>query len=347
MSNLIISQVCNLACNYCFAQESMRTWRADRSQHYISTEAFEERLNFLERSGIREIRLLGGEPTLHPDFFALLQQAQKRGRRILVFSHGWLDEKTLTALESLPDTALMIMVNMNAQSKPGTESEYSPARREKIMQRLGTRATLGFNIHSAGCDLVPLIDLIERTHIRRVIRLGLAQPAWNGNNAYLHPKQYPLVGQKIARFGQMASDAGIKLEFDCGFVPCMFSEADRKSLQQLHPDLGWHCNPIPDIDIEGQAFHCFPLSRKIFTTFNDSENADGIRNRLIEQAKPYRQAGIYRECSSCMLKSKGECPGGCLSATLRRYHQASSRLVVPHDVLYPDKSTTNQERRPL
>jgi hypothetical protein len=339
MSNLIVSQVCNMACSYCFAQESMRAWRTDRSQRYISLEAFEERLDFLERSGIREIRLLGGEPTLHPEFPALLQQAQKRGRRILVFSHGWLNEKTFTAIESLPETAIMIMVNMNAQPKPGTGAKYSQVRRERILQRLGTRATLGFNIHSPACDLLPLIELIERTHTRRVIRLGLAQPSWNGNNVYLHPKQYPLVGEKIARFGQKAREAGIKLEFDCGFVPCMFSEADRPLLQQSHPDLGWHCNPIPDIDIEGQAFHCFPLSRKIHTTFGDSENADGIRNRLIEQAKPYRPAGIYRECSSCALKSKGECPGGCLSAMLRRYHQASASLIVSQDILSLERST--------
>jgi hypothetical protein len=339
MSNLIISQVCNMACSYCFAQESMRTWRDDRSQHYISLEAFERRLDFLERSGIREIRLLGGEPTLHPGFSTLLQQAQKRGRRILVFSHGWLDEKTLTAIESLPETALMIMVNMNAQPKPGSTGKYSPAKREKVLQRLGTRATLGFNIHSPACDLTPLIDLVERTHIRRVIRLGLSQPTWKGNNAYLHPKQYPLVGQKIARFGQLTSETGIKLEFDCGFVPCMFSEIDRESLKRSHPDLGWHCNPIPDIDIEGQAFHCFPLSRKIYTAFHESENADGIRDRLIEQVKPYRFAGIYRECSSCMLKSNGECPGGCLSATLRRYHQASARVVIPQGIFSTQRST--------
>jgi hypothetical protein len=347
MSNLIISQVCNMACSYCFAQESMQAWRTGRSQRYISQDAFEERLDFLERSGIREIRLLGGEPTLHPEFPALLQQAQKRSRRILVFSHGWLDEKTLAALESVPDTDLMIMVNMNAQPKQSSAVKFSPVRREKILQRLGTRATLGFNIHSPACDLLPLIELIEKTRIRRVIRLGLAQPSWNGNNVSLHPKQYPLVGQKIARFGQKVREAGIKLEFDCGFVPCMFSETDREVLQKYHPDLGWHCNPIPDIDIEGQAFHCFPLSRKIHTTFSNSENADAVRNRLMEQAKPYRPAGIYRECSSCVLKSKGECPGGCLSATLRRYHQASTRIVIPYDVLYPDKSTTNEERRPL
>lgn len=345
MANLIISQVCNLACDYCFAQDFMRGSPADRSQHYISKAAFEERLDFLERSDIREIRLLGGEPTLHPFFFALIQQAQKRGRRILVFSHGWLDENTIVSLESLPDTVVRIMVNMNAQPRPRTVAKYSPVRREKILQRLGTRATLGFNVHSPDFDLTPLVDLIKKIDIRRVIRLGLAQPVWNGNNTYLHPKQYPLVGQKIARFGRIASEAGIKLEFDCGFVPCMFPKTDRESLQQCHPDLGWHCNPIPDLDIDGQAFHCFPLSKKISTPLLLGESASEIRNRLIEQAKPYRTAGIYRECSVCTSKIKGDCTGGCLSATLRRYHQATSRLVVPRGVLYPKESIINQERR--
>ena len=341
MSNLIISRVCNMACDYCFARQSMRLWQSDRSQQFISAAVFEERLDFLERSDVREIRLLGGEPTLHPDFFSLLRQAQKRGRRILVFSHGWLDEKTSAFLESRSDTAILIMINMNAQPRLETSEKYSPARRRKILKRLGSLATLGYNIHGPGFDLEPLIKLIDGTGIRRVIRLGLAQPVWNGNNAWLHPKLYPLVGQKIARFGKLAVEAGIKLEFDCGFVPCMFSEANREALQTQHPDLDWHCNPIPDLDIEGQAFHCFPLSGKISTTFTASERASEVRNRLIEQAKPYRTAGIYRECSVCKSKINGDCPGGCLSATLRRYHQAGTSLVVPREVFYPTTSPVN------
>ena len=194
---------------------------------------------------------------------------------------------------------------------------------------------MGFNIHDPGFDLTPLIKLIDGTGIRRVLRLGMAQPVWKGNNTWLHPKQYALVGQKIARFGKLASETGIKLEFDCGFVPCMFSEADREALQNRHSDLGWHCNPVPDLDLEGQAFHCFPLSAKISTIFTVGENAGDIRDRLIEKAKSYRLAGIYRECSVCTLKSKGDCPGGCLSATLRRFHPAGSRLVVPREVLHP------------
>lgn len=335
MANLIISRLCDMACSYCFARDFMKEQSTNGSPHFITLADFEKRLDFLTRSDIREIRLLGGEPTLHPDFATLLRQAYQRGRRILVFTHGWLEESALAALEALPETAVMVMVNMNAQPRSKNESKYSPTRREQILKRLGSRLTLGYNIHTPVFDLEPLLDLISRTGIRHVIRLGLAQPALNGSNTYLHPRLYPVVGQRIAHFGQAASRAGIKLEFDCGFVPCMFSADDRQAMQHDHPDLGWHCDPIPDLDLDDQAFHCFPLARKVHTTFNTAEDITAIRDRLIEQVKPYRISGIYRECSSCDFKMNGECPGGCLSSTLHRFHPAQIRLQVPGSALQP------------
>ena len=317
MANLIISRVCNIDCDYCFAREALRP-SPNSSENYVAPDTFETWLDFLDRSNIDEIRLLGGEPTHHPQFGLLLERSLERGKKILLFSHGGFSEEILGLLESLPDERLRVMVNISARSSRGNRLQK---RRRITLKRLGSRVILGYTIAHTDLHLESLLKLIDRFSLCRVIRLGLAQPVWEGSNTYLHPKQYPIIGRKIIEFGKMAKDMDIKIEFDCGFVPCMFSSQDREWLEQAFPNLGWHCNPVLDLNIDGRSFHCFPLAQKTFVYFQDGQKADQIRAQMTESLRLYRIAGIYPECSHCSLKAKGNCPGGCMSLTLCRYRE--------------------------
>lgn len=339
MANLIINRSCQLQCSHCFASSVLNT----HSSPYVSADVFEEWLNFLERSDIQEIRLIGGEPTLHPQFIALLKQALRRQKRILIFSHGWLNERVLRFLESLPETAVSVMVNINAHPSNLPDHVQKQTYRKRVLQRLGGRAILGYTICNPDFDLGPIFALIDELGLERVLRLGLAQPVWNGKNKYLHPKQYPLVGQKIALFWPLACSANIKLEFDCGFVPCMFSEDERALLRDAQPDLEWHCSPVLDVDIDNHVYHCFPLSAKVFSILGKEECATEIRARMIQQTNLYRPAGIYPKCSRCPIRDREQCPGGCLAATLKRYRQAEVEFTL-HGYLPPKGGHHEQEK---
>jgi hypothetical protein len=47
--------------------------------------------------------------------------------------------------------------------------------------------------------------------------------------------------------------------------------------------------------------------------------------RFSARMRPFRTAGIYRECSDCPFRSDGRCPGGCLAAALGRFRKAGRR----------------------
>lgn len=343
MANLVVSNLCNLSCPYCFAGGLLegvshampagsplpdRRETASR-QRFITMENLEARLDFLDSSGINEIRLIGGEPTLHPLFPEVVQRTARRGKHLVIFTHGLLSERALSCLENLPAENCTVLVNMNATSRSGQAGEREQQVRRRVLKRLGVRAILGFNIYRPEFQCDTLLPLVEEAGCRKAIRLGLAQPVFQGRNFVLHPKQYPAAGAKIARFGRLAAQYGIQLEFDCGFVRCMFSETDLESLRRAHADLGWRCGPVLDITLDDLALHCFPLGGKFSIRFDASQEATALRSALEACTRPFRQAGIYKECSACRYKLLNECSGGCLSATLRRFYQADFRLAVP------------------
>lgn len=330
MANLIVSTVCPMRCSFCFAGEQ-RAKTGRGSSAYLSLGEFDHRLAFLDRSGIGEVRLIGGEPTLHPRFPELIARA--RGRRIVVFTNGLIPQRALACLESLPESECTVLVNMNATRRPDGPGAAETRHRSAVVHRLGGRAKLGFTIFRVDFDLDPLFDLVTESGAQRRIRLGLAQPILGGGNEYLHPKQYPAVGRRIVDFAERGASAGISLELDCGFVRCMFSDADIEILSNVGTDLGWRCNPVLDVGLDGIVSHCFPLAGSVDTHLTSDLGAAELRSRLAASTHPYRLAGIYRRCSRCPLKQRGECTGGCLAATMRRFRQRTIQVAVPQGAI--------------
>src|SRR5689334_2712580 len=104
MANLEIASICNLNCPFCFAHKYMVEAVRDHKDKFISIRDYQLHLDFLDRSNIDQVRLIGGEPTLHPEFPLLIQLAQERNKKIAVFSNGLMPPKALQSLQTIsPD----------------------------------------------------------------------------------------------------------------------------------------------------------------------------------------------------------------------------------------------------
>jgi hypothetical protein len=323
MANLTISSVCNLDCPYCFTQDHREGLVAGNG--FVDVATFETWLDFVERSQIDQVRLLGGEPTLHPQFPELVGMARARGKRVMVFSNGLMPENALACLEELAPSECAVLVNVN---EPALEGERVHQRRRVTIRRLGERALLGFNIYRANFQAGFLMAIIEETGCQPVVRVGMAQPCLSGRNAYIRPSQYRFIGTRIVRLAQAAAEKGIKLEFDCGFVRCMFTEGELETLRGLGTDVGWRCNPVLDVDISGRVVHCYPLAAFASLPLTPEAEAAALREAFEARTRPYRQAGVFRECSTCVWKGRGECPGGCLAVTMRRFRHTPFKVRV-------------------
>ena len=283
---------------------------------YMPMDEFEESLDFLERSEVGYVSLLGGEPTIHPQFAEMMDRAIARRFRVLVLSGGLIPERVMKKLETTSKDELSVMMNI---APPGGEfSRREEEKQKEVMRRLGSKVVLGLNIDSPGVALDFLLDWIDEYQLERAVRLGLAHPIVGGANAYLDPRDYPAVGRRVANFAFKARDADVQIEFDCGWVPCMFPDGVLEELGIPPQQVGLRCNPILDILPGRQVISCYPLAAVAREALPAEHDGRWLADRFTERLGSYRPMMLYRECATCAWRERGECSGGCIAKAMRR-----------------------------
>lgn len=325
MANLILTNLCNQRCSYCFAESYLQNDVNPLS--FVSVSTFEKYLNFLDRSHNDQVRLLGGEPTLHPSFSMFLKMSLQRGKNILLFSNGLMPKQALDAILEVPDSCIKVLINVTQTSvKAGIDLKK---RQYEVIQELGLRAFLGYTLYNLDPGLInPIIDIVQSTKCSPSIRLGVAQPTASGNVSIL-PKQYRRIGRIVVEFVRKAHNANIQTELDCGFVRCMFSDSELTELNQMKVRLGWHCNPLIDIVSDESAIPCFPLSSEFMVENALDSSEEELMLRFKEKIKHLRIVGVFAECSTCKYRISEGCSGGCLSAAIQRIHKNTFHYSFP------------------
>lgn len=329
MLNLMLTRRCNQRCVYCFARGAMDAGGVQD----MDLETYRWALDLIRRGGGCEVRLLGGEPTLHPEFPAFTRMALDLGLNLLVFSNGRMPAAALDALQQAPVGRCHLVLNLWAHLDGKVPSVPRPtAGLADVLGRLGRRVVLGTTIWRLPSDLDGLLRVWDdaRWELAPSIRLGLAHPRQGEPNLYLHPKQYPALGQVLGDLARDCTARGIALQFDCGFVACMLDEETRAALSENGASLLFQCRPVLDLDPSGRRLsYCFASGIALDPRRTDARDLAGLRRRLEEMTDAYRAIGVYRACSVCPQHQADRCDGGCLSHRL-------ARLQVPAPVIPPE-----------
>ncbi|WP_338056454.1 radical SAM protein [Streptomyces torulosus] len=151
---LEITGKCQLTCpSLCYAKagptEGHGTMTADDWKQVISDAA---------RLGVKKVQFIGGEPTMHPSFEALVQRALAEGLDVQVYSNLYRVKLTHWELFAHPRVSL-------------ATSYYSddPAEHERVTGRKGSHAATRANIVQAVTRSIPLqVGIVEVFEGQRV-----------------------------------------------------------------------------------------------------------------------------------------------------------------------------------
>ena len=301
MSNLILTTDCQRKCSYCFAGD-------DRDKGLLfSWESFIKVVNFFPPA----INLLGGEPTLHPEFIRMLDYLLVNNFTIQVFTNGLLSDDLLIELVNtinkyeLKKDQLYFAVNVSSE-KYRTKDET--IKQIKFFKALTKLAYPSFTIYEKDTNLLFLLDLIKKYDLDPTIRLGIAMPVIGGSNIHLPAKLYKNVAQSIINLSENSDNATIV--FDCGFPLCMFTLEEISRLNKNEKnDFMFSCGQPLDIYPDLTVANCYPLSKLHKVSLNNFKTFNELNNYFRDGFST--PTGIYGDrCKECTFFKK-ICDGGC------------------------------------
>lgn len=99
-----ITHQCNLFCDYCFI-------KAGKNEEHLEKTVIIDLVQHLAENGLMEVRLTGGEPTLHPDFQEIYLEFIKKNIFVSVATNGLWSPKTIDFFKSVSNLWLIVSVD--------------------------------------------------------------------------------------------------------------------------------------------------------------------------------------------------------------------------------------------
>lgn len=314
MPNILLTQQCVRSCPYCFAKKHMADSEPDDiltwdNMIYIA--------DLLESSNEMALSLLGGEPTLHPQFVDFVLYLLERRFHVNVFTSGIMSEKMFNeverALSFVSPNSLSFVCNVNNPEK-SSFSELESVRR--FLKTFGHLTTPGFNIYKPDFNIDFIFQYINEYGLHRHIRLGLAHPIPGQHNIYVPIDKMRDMGDRLISYLPVLERMKAKAGFDCGFPLCIFTEEQiGKLFKHNSGRLSFGCGPAIDIGPDMTVWGCFPLSNIHKKSLYEFNTLHEIRDHYMQLHQKVRSevSGILNACDECSYREELLCSGGCLA----------------------------------
>ena len=321
MANVLLTTRCNLKCPYCFAQERL----ADGQKLSMAMSDVEKVIGFLKRSNHPFFRVMGGEPTLHPEFPRILQMALENGMRVDVLSNATWPESYNIIFQRISPRRLFFLLNVDHPDR------YVPRIWERIERNLAAvsgrdSVTLSFNIFEKEPRYEYVLELTRKYGINNV-RMSFSLPVVGANNAYLKLEDYKAMAPFVVEFARRAEESGVQVRMDNAVPLCMFSyEQAGELLMRGVVDLqrNVRCEPVIDIGPDLNVWCCFCLSKMWNRHLDEFKDLQEIQ-AYYRKAMGLYQSRLYPmdECNDCRYRELWNCQGGCLTHAVMKHGELS------------------------
>ncbi len=158
---------CNLSCGYCDTK-----W-ANRADTPAVLETAEEICVFVEKSGIINVTLTGGEPLLQKELYALIEMLMKNGRSVEIETNGSLPIDELSRKEYRP------IFTMDYKLSTSGMEDYMCLENFKYLAKQDTVKFVSGSITDLerAAEIIEKYALTERCHVYFSPVFGSIEPA--------------------------------------------------------------------------------------------------------------------------------------------------------------------------
>lgn len=313
MANIAVTAFCNLRCPYCFADEMINEQTAN-----ITLERYHEILDWLSRTPENHVGIIGGEPTIHPQFDKILEETNRYCREVntsaTLFTNGIMLDKFVDKIGN----AIGILINCNHPDGMTADQWRQFCNTMEHLHLLDwfhpgrERANIGCNLYAERTDYDYIWAIIDKYNIKR-LRVSVTAPI---TDEHRHNKEKYFEDMKpiFMDFVDKATERQIILGKDCSQIPdCYFTRQEMDRILKVMPDkMEPHfCEPVIDITPQFTATACFgcysPVDCREFPTVID------LRRWLLHNRSfPRMRENATGRCKKCKQHELMMCEGGCL-----------------------------------
>lgn len=334
MPNIMLTYRCNLHCSYCFANEFVNKEKTD-----ISLENFQKAIEFMTRSGETHVGLIGGEPTLHPNFQNFMESliSNQKVSGITVYTNGLLLDRYVP---QIVHPKVRVLVNCNSPQIIG-EKAYSTIRNNlDVLIRdyyMKDRINLGINLFSNELDYSYIMELLQRYGLHRV-RISVTVPDFSVCGDVDILQYFKDRKAFLLQFFKDMDGIQVLPYYDCNKPPyCVWTDEERNWLESYvakYPVsesnlVGNHsqCFPVIDILPNLQAVRCFGMSDFEKVSIQDYENVPDIASYFINQidSNAYKLSACEK-CRSCYERMIRHCTAGCIGFKAAQIHTCNAYI---------------------
>ena len=331
MSNIVVNEICNLRCPYCFASEFV-----NKQPKEMTMEDFKTALNFVlsDRSD-RQVGLIGGEPCLYPHINEALRMALNdvRADPVMIYTNGVELEKIDP--ENLEDIKFRMLVNCNSPADMG-QAKFDKMRENLIKfknEHFGKgRFRLSVNLYKPDFDYTYIIPIVQELGFD-TIRLSISVPSKATIGSMTALEYFETMKPVAMAFVGDMIRCGCLTGFDCNFLPeCVLTPEEHEGLQNVkdifysglsknYSRTFWQrailcethtCTPVIDILPDLNAIRCFGLSEYTKVPISHFRNMKDLRQFYIDNVdRPSIKYTSSPKCVGCYEGESGNCSGGC------------------------------------
>lgn len=335
MSHIMINKNCNLNCLYCFANEFVNK---NKDEYIMSKENFIKALQFVKTQD-SVLGIIGGEPTIHPQFEELVSIALNDNaiKQVTIFTNGI----NLDKYESIIcHEKIKVLVNLNSPNDIGQ------IKFDKIISNLDyfvnelnlTNIKLGINMYKPNFDFDYMLKALKRYHFNSV-RTSIAVPNNSNSRDFDMIEYFNTMKPRVFEFFHALEKIHVMPSYDCNLMPmCITTDEEKQWLSKFwrYEHSANHrcnitdnpnCKPVVDILPDLTAVRCFGCSEQCKTKIDYFTDVEDLYNYFKMEVDTYSYIiPTHKKCEKCYYRATRRCTGGCLAYKQRKILNAKRML---------------------
>ena len=319
--NLILTKKCNKGCPYCFAHQS-------RVEDPNCEMNLNQVLAIIEKYKDSSIKLLGGEPTCHPQFMEIIDSILEKRKGITLISNFLFNDKIKNfIIKKISQGAnIHFLVNSTDLDVRDRIKIWSNNYRDiyNLLYSLDKveNISCGITIYEKN-DVEYYIQYLDFLYenvpnIER-LRISINFPGDEDKKDVYSIINNKTLGNIILCIFEWCVQHHITPSPDCILFPCLFNNKEefkfiqRYSSKDLRFKCGYNGAPM-DVFADGTVSYCYPLKNVIDLKMKEYNSVSEIQSALnVEYQISKSKICLPEECSNCEFKKCGMCEGPCLA----------------------------------